>query len=63
MERIRREVSSRTYGLKVADDRFSGEESWVKGTPAFFINGRPHVGPVEYRVLFELLIKVMWAEE
>jgi protein-disulfide isomerase len=63
VERFRREFASRTYGPMVADDRFSGEESRVKGTPAFFINGRLHVGPVEFRVLFEQLIKAMWTNE
>jgi protein-disulfide isomerase len=61
VERFRREVASRTYRPKVADDRFSGEESGVKGTPTFFINGRPYDGPVEFRILFEILIKVMRA--
>ncbi|HTE18841.1 MAG TPA: DsbA family protein, partial [Armatimonadota bacterium] len=41
-EQFQREMTEGRCAARVGDDVRSGEESGVRGTPTFFINGRRH---------------------
>jgi len=56
VDRFRGELADRTHAPAVDADLRGGLDSGVPGTPAFFINGRLHQGPVDERALGEALI-------
>lgn len=58
-ERVRRELAAHVYAARVREDVASGLESGVRGTPRFFINGRPHEEPGDARTLAAALRRAL----
>jgi protein-disulfide isomerase len=55
MKRFEEDMATHAYADKVRDDFQSGARSGVNGTPTLFINGSRYDGPVEARVLAQVL--------
>ncbi len=49
--RFERDLAGHVYAGRVREDKLSGIESGVQGTPTFFINGRMHQGSYDYGAL------------
>jgi protein-disulfide isomerase len=48
-DRVSRELASHAHGGRIAEDRESGLNSGVNGTPTFYIDGTRYDGPVALR--------------
>src|SRR5712692_7565934 len=51
VDRVRRELASKTHTRRVAEDLESGLHSGVNGTPTFFIDGTRFDGSVAFRTM------------
>jgi protein-disulfide isomerase len=51
VERVRRELATKRYTPRVAEDLDSGQHSGVTGTPTFFIDGARYDGSVALRTM------------
>lgn len=51
IDALQKALESEEYSTRVGNDFSGGVRSGVNGTPTFFINGRRHDGPFEYRDL------------
>ncbi|HYT05063.1 MAG TPA: DsbA family protein [Gemmatimonadales bacterium] len=57
--RVRRELARHVHRERVREDRESGLESDVTGTPMFFINGRRHEEPGDAKTLAAALRRAL----
>ena len=55
MPTFERDLASGAPERHVAEDGESAEEDGVGDTPTFFVNGRMHEGPYEFRPLLDAL--------
>ncbi len=55
IERFAAELTSRRHALRVSRDVAGAEDSEVRGTPTFFVNGRRHYGPYDVASLTSAL--------
>lgn len=49
--RFERDLADHRYASRVREDKISGIENGVQGTPTFFINGRRHYGAYDLETL------------
>lgn len=62
VDQFQRDLHSGTFADRVQVDVRSAEESGVKGTPSFFINGVRHRGAYDYDTLYAAIKSAMDAE-
>jgi Na+/H+ antiporter NhaA len=55
MERFSKELRTRKYAARIANDVAEADETGVTGTPTFFVNGRRHHGAYDLDTLTQLV--------
>lgn len=55
VDRFERDLLDGRHAARVRDDALSAEAGGVRGTPTFFVGGRPHTGPTDAATLGRVL--------